>query len=315
MFDITKLNFLVTGGAGFIGSNIVQYLVDNNAKYIKIIDNLSTGKIDNIKPFLNNSNLEFVYGDITNYAFCLNVTCNIDIICHQAALVSVNKSINEPLDFHNTNVTGFINILEAARNNNIKRIVYASSSSVYGNDKQIQKKENIIGNQLSPYGVTKYIDELYANIYTKLYNMQCIGLRYFNVFGPKQNLNGQYAAVIPTFIDNIVRNIQPIIYGDGSNTRDFTFVKNIVLANIQAMLTNNELCFGQVFNIGCGSSISILKLFKIINKKLNKNIKPIFHKQRIGDIKDSLADISKAKYLLNYKPVIDLNDGLDIILQ
>jgi UDP-N-acetylglucosamine 4-epimerase len=312
---ITEKRFLLTGGAGFIGSHIADYLVNNNAKHVTVIDNLMTGSMGNINHLMNKNNFTFYLGDITIQSDCDNVTNNIDIICHQAAIGSVPKSINDPITSHNSNVNGFLNILDMARKKGIKRIVYASSSSVYGDDTNLPKLENIIGNPLSPYAITKYIDELYANIYTKLYGMECIGLRYFNVFGPRQNPNGPYAAVIPKFIEKILNNEPPIINGDGTYSRDFTFVKNIVNANINAMLIENNDCYGNVFNIGTGTKTSIIELFNLINKHCNTKLYPIFGTVRIGDPPHSLANINKATSLLKYNPEISFEDGLQITIE
>jgi len=308
--SISGKRFLVTGGAGFIGSHIVEYLLQNNAKLVRVIDNLSTGYYENIRKFKQYHNFEFKYGDITNYKICDDVMENIDVVCHQAAIGSVPKSIKDPLTSHHSNVDGFLNVLHAAKENNIKRFVYASSSSVYGDDINLPKNEQSIGQQLSPYAITKYIDELYANIYTRLYNMECIGLRYFNVFGPKQDPHGPYAAVIPKFIISIINNKNPIINGDGTFSRDFTYVKNIVDANIKSCLTNNKECYGKIFNIGTNNQITILELVNLINHILQKNIDPVFGNMREGDIQHSHADITKAKTMLNYTPLVRFEDGL-----
>lgn len=314
--NINELKFLVTGGAGFIGSHIAEFLLLNNARFVRIIDNLSTGKMENINHLINKyNNLEFICADITNYDVCIHVTQNINIICHQAALGSVPRSVDDPITSHDSNVNGFINMLDAARKNNVKRFVYASSSSVYGDDTHFPKTEEYTGTLLSPYAVTKYINELYASIYTRLYNMECIGLRYFNVFGPRQNPNGPYAAVIPKFIDSIMKNQSPTINGDGSYSRDFTYIDNVVQANISAMMTTNNDCFGKIINIGCGEKITILELFNAINKIINNNIVPIFGNKRDGDVPHSLADITKARQLLNYNPKICVFDGLKILMQ
>ncbi len=299
---------LITGGAGFIGSHIVKYLLEQNVKKIRVLDNLSTGKMDNIQNFINN--IEFIYGDISNLEICRKAVNNIDIICHQAALGSVPRSVDDPLLSHISNVNGFLNILIAAKENNIKRIVYASSSSVYGDDNNLPKTEELIGNVLSPYAATKKIDEIYAGVFTKCYNMEIIGLRYFNVFGPNQDPNGVYAAVIPKFINLINNNISPIINGDGSFSRDFTYVDNVVNANLLAMTTNNQEAFGNVFNIGTGGNITILELFNIIKRELKTDINPIFGEERQGDISHSHANINKAKYILNYEPIITFNEGI-----
>lgn len=303
--------FLVTGGAGFIGSHITEYLVNNNAKKVIVIDNLSTGFLNNIEHLSGKHNFEFYLGDITNIADCERVVTNdVDVICHQAALGSIPRSIENPLGTHNPNVNGFLNLLETARKQGVKRFIYASSSSVYGDDLHLPKNENFIGKPLSPYALTKYIDELYAYIYSKLYNMECIGLRYFNVFGPRQNPNGPYAAVIPKFIEIMLNGDNPTINGDGSFSRDFTFVENVVNANINAMTTNNINCFGENFNIGTGTTTSILELHKLINTYLETTSEPLFGNVRVGDVPHSLADINKAKTLLCYAPAIDFRSGL-----
>ena len=254
--NIINKNILITGGAGFIGSNIVETLLKQNCKFIRILDNLSTGYKKNIDFLLQKyDNIEFLYGDITNLEICRKAMKNIDIICHQAALGSVPRSIIDPLKSHQTNVNGFFNILLAAKENNIKRIVYASSSSVYGDNQILPKIEHNTGNVLSPYAATKSIDEIYANVFTKCYDMECIGMRYFNVFGPRQDPTGSYAAVIPKFINLMKNNISPTINGDGKFSRDFTYIDNVVQANILAMTTTNKECYGQVFNIGAGGRL------------------------------------------------------------
>lgn len=307
-------NFLVTGGSGFIGSNIVEYLVNNNASFIRILDNLSTGNLDNIRPFLKNKNVEFMYGDISNLETCRKATKDIDIICNQAALGSVPRSIKDPLSSHNSNVNGFINMLIAAKENNIKRIVYASSSSVYGDEEQLPKVENKVGNVLSPYAATKKINEIYANVFTKCYDMEIIGLRYFNVFGPRQDPNGAYAAVIPKFINLMLNDKQPIINGDGTYSRDFTYIDNVVQANVLAMTTTNKECFGEIFNIGAGGRSSIQFLFDILKDKLKFNKEPIYGRLRPGDIPHSNASVDKAKTMLNYNPKIQFREGIELTL-
>lgn len=307
---LNKLSFLITGGAGFIGSHIAHYLIKNNAKYVRVIDNLSNGNINNIKDLLNHSNFEFVWGDINDIETCRKCMENTNIICHQAAIGSVPRSLEDPLNTHRSNVNGFLNILIAAKEKNIKRIVYASSSSVYGDNEKLPKIENEIGHQLSPYAVSKYVDELYANVFYKCYGIETIGLRYFNVFGPKQNPNGCYAAVIPKFILQIVKNIRPVINGDGNYSRDFTYIDNVVNANVLAMLTERSECFGEVFNIGNGGRITILEMFDIIKNCLGSDIQPIFSNIRKGDIPHSNANIDKATSLLNYTPVKSFSDGI-----
>jgi len=306
----TNKNILLTGGAGFIGSNITEYLINNNVNKLIILDNLSTGRYKNIKSLLNNKNVEFIKGDTTDLDLLKKITKNIDIICHQAALGSVPRSLDNPLASHQSNVDGFLNILIAANENKVKRIVYASSSSVYGDSETLPKVEEKVGNLLSPYAGTKKICEIYASIFTRCYGLECIGLRYFNVYGPKQDPNGQYAAVIPKFIDLVKNDESPTINGDGNYSRDFTYVDNVVKANCLAMLTKNEKCFGEAFNVGAGERITILELFNTINKNLGKDLKPIFGKIRDGDIPHSFSDYSKAKDYFNYTPEVLFNEGI-----
>ena len=308
-------SILVTGGAGFIGSNIVEELLKYNIKFVRILDNLSTGKMANIEFLLKKyNNVEFMYGDISNLEICRKALKNIDTICHQAAIGSVPRSIEDPLIYHSTNTTGFFNILYAAKEFGIKRIVYASSSSVYGDDTNLPKKENRIGNVLSPYATTKKIDEIYANIFTKCYNMECIGLRYFNIFGPRQDPNGHYAAVIPKFIKLLKEGKKPIINGDGSFSRDFTYVDNAVQSNLLALTTENKECFGEAFNIGAGGQVSLLELIKVLKKALKTDIEPNFGQNRSGDIPHSNAYITKAKKLLNYEVLVDFNMGINKLI-
>jgi UDP-N-acetylglucosamine 4-epimerase len=309
--SITNCNILVTGGAGFIGSHIVEHFIKKNVKFIRILDNLSTGNKNNIQKFLDQySNIEFMYGDISDINICKKAMKNIDIVSHQAAIGSVSKSIEDPLSSHIANVNGFLNILISAKENNIKRIVYASSSSVYGDNQDLPKCEDKIGNVLSPYASTKLIDEIYANLFSRCYGMECIGLRYFNVFGSRQNPNGAYAAVIPKFINSIKNNVSPQINGDGNFSRDFTYVDNIVFANILALSTTNKECYGQVFNIGTGGQISINDLFNIIKRELKSNVEPIYGEERKGDIPHSNADISKAIFMLEYNPIVSFDEGI-----
>ena len=303
---------LITGGSGFIGSNIVEYISLNHKEVkIKILDNLSTGKISNISNLLSD-NVEFVYGDISNLETCRKIMNGVDSICHQAALGSVPRSVEDPLMSHKSNVNGFLNILIAAKENGIKRVVYASSSSVYGDDNNLPKQEDKTGNVLSPYAATKAIDEIYANVFTRCYGMEIIGLRYFNVFGPRQDPNGAYAAVIPKFIDLMMNNKSPKINGDGSYSRDFTYIKNVVEANILALTTKNEKCYGDVFNIGAGGRFSIKELFDSIKDKIKFDGEAIYGSLRAGDIPHSNADISKAKEYLQYNPKIDFKTGLSL---
>lgn len=304
---------LLTGGAGFIGSNIVENFLKRNVMKIRILDNLSTGNYKNIEPFLIHSNVEFMYGDITNLETCRCAVKDMDMICHQAALGSVPRSIHNPLSSHLTNVNGFLNILIAAKEEGIRRVVYASSSSVYGDNQILPKVEYSTGMVLSPYAATKAIDEIYAQVFTRCYQMECIGLRYFNIFGPRQDPHGAYAAVIPKFF-NVMKNDQsPTIHGDGSFSRDFTYVDNAVEANFLALTTTNKACFGELFNIGCGVQYTLNQLVESINKNLNKEIQPIYGNQRLGDIPHSNADISKAQKHLNYRVQVDFETGMQIL--
>jgi UDP-N-acetylglucosamine 4-epimerase len=314
--DLINTSILITGGAGFIGSNIAQYLLDDNVKFIRILDNLSTGNINNIKELLEKyNNIEFLWGDINDLETCRKAMIGINKICHQAAIGSVPRSIENPFIYHQSNVNGFFNILIAAKEAGIKRIVYASSSSVYGDSKELPKNENNIGKLLSPYAATKLIDEIYAQIFTKCYNMELIGFRYFNVFGPKQNPNGVYAAVIPKFINSFFNNISPQINGDGSYSRDFTYIQNVIDANILGLITENSECYGEIFNIGCGERHTILDICNSIREYMKKNnIEIKFEKERDGDIPHSLANIDKAKKLLNYNPKINLEKGLEFTI-
>jgi UDP-N-acetylglucosamine 4-epimerase len=303
--------FLITGGCGFIGSNIVEYLLENNASFVRVIDNLSTGNKNNIEHLLDKyNNFEFMYGDITNIEVCRKAVSGIDIICHQAALGSVPRSIIDPLSSHLSNVNGFLNILISAKEAGIKRVVYASSSSVYGDHPVLPKVEENTGNLLSPYAATKKIDEIYGGVFTRCYEMECIGLRYFNVFGRRQDPNGAYAAVIPKFINLMKNGNSPTINGDGNYSRDFTYIDNVIQANVLAMTTQNTESFGEAFNIGVEGQTTIHELFKIIKDELKLDMEPIFGPNRSGDIPHSNADISKARKILDYNPQILFKEGI-----
>ena len=309
-------NILITGGAGFIGSNIAETLIKTNVKSIRILDNLVTGKMENIQFLLDaHNNIEYINGDIADLETCRNAVKGIDVICHQAAIGSVPRSVKDPLTSHISNVNGFLNMLIAAKEEGIKRFVYASSSSVYGDNPILPKQENNTGNVLSPYAATKAIDEIYAGVFTKCYGMECIGLRYFNIFGPRQDPDGAYAAVIPKFIKMMRAGEQPKINGDGSFSRDFTYVDNAVQANILAFTTNNTACCGEAFNIGAGGQTTILEMVNVINKELGFEVQPIFDEQRAGDIPHSNADISKAKNMLGYHPKISFEEGMGKLLE
>lgn len=311
--DISSISILVTGGAGFIGSNIVEYLLRNNVGKVRVLDNLSNGYLENIKDFFVFPNFEFIEGDIRSLNTCLEAVNDMDYVCHQAALGSVPRSISDPLLTNEVNVNGFLNVLEAVRiNKNVRRMVYAASSSSYGDSSELPKIEGIEGKPLSPYAVSKLVNELYADVFYKVYDLKTIGLRYFNVFGPKQNPNNPYAAVIPLFCKKIIDNDMPVIFGDGETSRDFTFVENVVQANIKSLFSG-KINSHVVLNIACNESISLNSLVSSINKISNKDIKPIFYKEREGDIKHSLASIDKAKNLIDYNPIFDFYRGLEIV--
>lgn len=312
--DISNKKFLVTGGAGFIGSNIVEYLLKHNAGKVVVLDNLSTGFEANLTPYFSLSNFHFIKGDICNPNDCKQACEGIDYVFHQAALGSVPRSIKDPISTHNVNATGFLNILIAARDANVKRIVYASSSSVYGDSKILPKVEDQIGKQLSPYAVSKMTNELYGEIFSKTYNMEIVGLRYFNIFGPRQNPKGEYAAAIPLFINALLNNEAPAINGDGEQTRDFTFVANAVQANIKAMLAENIKPEGMIFNIAVGERVSLNNLIEILKDITGSKVQQTYRSERSGDIRDSLADITKAKTLLGYDPKYKIGDGLKLTL-
>jgi UDP-N-acetylglucosamine 4-epimerase len=309
---LSDYNFLVTGGAGFIGSNIVTYLLKFNCKKVVVFDNLSEGLYRNIEPFIGLPNFEFINGDLTNYEDCHFATQNIDYVLHQGALGSVPRSINFPLATNAANVTGFLNMLEASRKNNVKRFVFASSSSVYGDSLELPKVEERIGRPLSPYAVSKSIDEQYAAIFHKTYGMETIGLRYFNIFGPNQKPDGAYAAVLPLFMKAIMDDEPPFINGDGLQSRDFTFVENAVKANILALFTEQNEAIGEVFNIAAGQKYSVIELFQMLKDISGSTLQPIHRAERPGDVRDSLANISKAERLLGYKPDVFVKDGLKV---
>ena len=305
------MRILVTGGAGFIGSNIVAALLnDSNVSAVIVLDNLATGSLKNIEEFTNHPKFKFTEGDIRDYSACLKICEQIDLISHQAALGSVPRSINDPLSSNEVNITGTLNIFTAAKVHKIKRIVYAASSSTYGDHPGLPKIEEIIGKPLSPYAVTKYVNELYAKVYADLYGLELIGLRYFNIFGPKQNLRGPYAAVIPLFIEALLNNNSPVINGDGTHSRDFTYVENAVQANMNALFTNDTNAINQVYNIACGKQTSLNELFEGLRSNTDSSLKPVYGPERAGDVKHSLADISKAEKLLGYSSAVSVEAGL-----
>lgn len=305
------MRILVTGGAGFIGSNIVENLLaDQNIEQVRVLDNLETGSIDNIGGFYTSSKFEFIQADIRDYSSCLQACDGIDLITHQAALGSVPRSINDPLTTNEVNIGGTLNVFTAAKEKKVKRIVYAASSSTYGDHPALPKVENEIGKPLSPYAVTKYVNELYADVFARLYNTEFIGLRYFNVFGPRQNPKGPYAAVIPLFTESFLNGQAPVINGDGNHSRDFTYVSNVVQANLLALFTENKAAVNQVYNIGYGQQTSLLQLVQYLKRISARDIEPIKAPERTGDVKHSLADISKAKSLLGYNPAVSVEEGL-----
>ena len=307
---------LVTGGAGFIGSNLCETLLENNIKVV-CLDNFSTGKKENISSFLNHTNFKLIEGDIRNLEDCKKACANTDYILHQAALGSVPRSIEDPITTNNVNISGFLNMLVTARDAKIKRFVYAASSSTYGDHEALPKEEDIIGKPLSPYAITKYVNELYADIFHKTYQLDTIGLRYFNVFGKKQDPNGAYAAVIPKFIQQLINLESPVINGDGNYSRDFTYIDNIIQINIKALTTNNENSLNTVYNAAFGEQTTLLELFDLLKMNLSsfdnniKNVELKFRDFRAGDIPHSLASIDKAKKLLNYEPKYNIASGLN----
>ena len=310
--DLSKLKFLVTGGGGFIGSNIVEYLLKNNAKLVRVLDNFSNGYRENLVEFKSNPSFELLEGDIRDLQTCKDAMIDIDYVTHQAALGSVPRSINDPATTNDVNISGFLNMMIALKEStSVKRMIYAASSSTYGDSKALPKVEDNIGNPLSPYAVTKYVNELYADVFGKTYNTDVIGLRYFNVFGPKQSPNGAYAAVIPLFMQALKDNNAPKINGDGEQTRDFTFVVNAVQANIRGFFAP-KTASNQVFNVACGERISVNYLWDSLKNAANSNLEAEYGPERQGDVRDSLADISKAEKLMSYKPQFTVREGLKI---
>lgn len=309
--DISNFRFLVTGGGGFIGSNIVEYLLKHDAKEVRVLDNFSTGLHQNIDSFKSNAAFKLIEGDIRNLETCREAADGIDYITHQAALGSVPRSINDPITTNEVNIAGFLNMLVAARDAKVKRFIYAASSSTYGDHPGLPKVEEKIGNPLSPYAVTKYVNELYAGVFSKTYDFHTIGLRYFNVFGPRQNPRGPYAAVIPLFIEAVLNNKAPFINGDGETSRDFTFVENAVQANIKALLAD-EITTHEVVNIAFGERTTLNQLWAKINEIAGTDLAPSYHDERKGDVKHSLADIGKANKLINYIPHYSVSQGLEI---
>lgn len=310
--NLSKLTFLITGGAGFIGSNLVDYLMIQGAGKVLVLDNFCEGRKINLQRWSSDARLEIFDGDINDYDLVLSLCQRADYISHQAALGSVPRSIKTPMATNKANVDGFLTVAFAAKEADVKKFVYASSSSVYGDHPILPKVELQIGNALSPYAVSKRTNELYALVFFKEYGLQTVGLRYFNIFGPNQNPAGPYAAVIPLFIEAILENKPVFINGDGAQTRDFTFVLNAVKANIKAMFTEHEDSAGQVYNIAVGDQFSVLEMYHILCEQAGATPQAIHRDARSGDIRDSLADISKAEKLLGYTPEIRMLEGLKL---
>lgn len=308
--DLGLSTFLVTGGAGFIGGHIAEYLLKNGAGKVRVLDNLSNGFKSNLDILQAYNGFEFIEGDIRDIETCRKACEGINYVSHQAALGSVPRSIKEPYNTNDSNVGGFVNVLKAAVENNVRQFVYASSSSVYGDEPTLPKREDRVGNCLSPYAVSKKANELYADVFSRVYNIPVLGFRYFNIFGPRQDPDGPYAAVIPLFVKAIMNNTSAFINGDGEQTRDFTFVENAVQVNIKGMLSTNDDAKNKVYNVAVGENYSVNFLYNAIKEYLNSDIESIHREPRDGDIRNSLADISLAKKLLGYQPTTKFDTGL-----
>jgi len=302
------MKYLVTGGAGFIGSNIVSELLKQDQDVV-VLDNFATGKRENILPLMKNPRMTMIEGDLRSFHIVRSAVKGVDYILHQGALPSVPRSINDPITSNDVNILGMLNIREAAKEFGVKRVVCASSSSIYGNSETLPKVESMPINPMSPYALTKYAQERYCQVFYQLYGLETVALRYFNVFGPRQDPTSQYSAVIPKFIKMIMNDQEPVIYGDGSQSRDFTFVENNVWANIQACTA--EKAPGEVINIACGERYTLIQLVEMINEILGKNVEPRFEPDRAGDVKHSLAAIDKAKDVLGYNVRVDFKEGLE----
>jgi len=313
--QLTKKKILVTGGAGFIGSNLTEALLKLNNEVI-CLDNFATGKKENITPFTTNPNYTLIEGDIRNLSDCQLAVKDVDYVLHQAALGSVPRSIKDPITSNEVNVSGFLNMLIASKDSGVKRFIYAASSSTYGDSESLPKVEDKIGKPLSPYAITKYVNELYADVFSKTYGLETIGLRYFNVFGRKQDPNGAYAAVIPKFVSQFMTGKSPVINGNGEFSRDFTYIDNVIQANLLSMITDNKEAINTVYNVAFGERNTLKDLVELLKKSLTefdpkiKDIQVIYGPNRVGDIPHSLASIDKAKKLLAYNPQFSLEKGL-----
>jgi UDP-N-acetylglucosamine 4-epimerase len=316
------MKILITGGAGFIGSNLVEYFLGKKNPVV-CLDNFATGFKKNIEPFLEDSNFSFIEGDIRDLEICKQAVQGCDYVLHQAALGSVPRSIKDPVNTNSVNIDGFLNMLVAARDEGVKRFIYAASSSTYGDSKSLPKVEDKIGKPLSPYAITKYVNELYADVFAKTYGMECVGLRYFNVFGRRQDPNGAYAAVIPLWVKQLINHQSPLINGDGTYSRDFTYVENVVQANEKAMLADSDALkadkgyIAQVFNVAYGGNTTLIDLYNALRKNLSAfdekiaSVKPEFGPNRAGDIPHSQASIEKAGKLLGYNPQYNATQGFE----
>ena len=313
--QLENKKILVTGGAGFIGSNLCEVLLENNVN-VTCLDNFSTGRRENLEAIKKHPNFTLIEGDIRNLETCKQACVNQDFVLHQAALGSVPRSINDPITSNDVNVGGFLNMLVAARDAGVKRMVYAASSSTYGDSEALPKIEERIGKPLSPYAITKYVNELYADVFKKTYDFDTIGLRYFNVFGRKQNPGGAYAAVIPKFVTQLMNHESPVINGGGEYSRDFTYIDNVIQMNLLAITSDNLEAYNQVYNTAFGERTTLNDLVKYLKEYLSDydadiaNVEIIYGEYRKGDVPHSLASIDKAKELLNYQPLFSMKDGL-----
>lgn len=312
--DLSEASFLITGGAGFIGSNLVKYLIKHGAGKVRVLDNLSTGSLKNLKELMGLPSFEFIEGDIRDLETCKRSCKGIDYMSHLAALGSIPRSIFDPVQTNQVNIDGFLNILMAARDEQVRRMVYAASSSTYGDSRELPKREDHIGNPLSPYAVTKLVNELYADVFRRTYGTDSIGLRYFNVFGPGQDPGGAYAAVIPLFIRSVLGGTPALINGDGSQTRDFTYIENVIQANVKAMLFPEALPH-TIYNVACGERISLNGVWDLLKELNGTDPGQTYGEPRRGDIHDSLADITRIKTDLGYQPLFSVREGIRLTLE